>query len=68
MKDALYIITGISRLSGEREAISLPTSKQQALARLETYRSKRRHREAAAFTRLKVERLQPIQLTLNFTE
>lgn len=66
MKEPLYHITGVSRLTGSRESVSLPMEKLQALALLEAEKQRRRNRRHAAYTRLKVEKITSTQLTLNF--
>lgn len=66
MKEPLYHITGVSRLTGARESVSLPMGKLQALDRLEAEKQRRRNRSRAAYTRLKVEKIMPTQLTLKF--
>lgn len=61
MKQPKFIITGKSRLIGSREAISRPMELEMAKSCLE--RMKKKH---AAYTRCRVERIQPTQLMLNF--
>ena len=61
-----YVVTGISRLTGERQEISLPTTEEHARALLESELKKRKGRKKPAFLRLRVERKQPVQLKINF--
>lgn len=68
MKQARYILTGISRLTGAREQISRPMAEEEARALLENKKRTRRHRAHTAYTRLRAERMQPIQLTLKFKD
>lgn len=62
-----WVVTGISRLTGYRDEISRPMSEQEARARLERELQNRRHQKFPAYTRLRVEKRLPIQLTLNFS-
>lgn len=66
MKTENYVITGVSRLTGEREEISRPMTEEEARARLEREQESRRRQKYAAHVRLRVERRLPIQLNLNF--
>lgn len=68
MKQQQYVITGISRLTGTREVISRPMAHQEAEDRLRIERNSRRTRKQSAYTRLRVERVQPIQLTFKFQD
>lgn len=68
MKEAQYVITGISRLTGEREEISRAMTEPEARARLERELESRRRQKYAAHTRLRVERRLPIQLTFKFEQ
>lgn len=49
-----YVITGINRLTGDREAVSRAMEKEQAEATLRNVKAIGRRRRAA-YTRLKVE-------------
>lgn len=61
-----HVITGISRLTGEREEISRAMTEPEARARLERELESRRQQKNAAYTRLRVERRYPVQLTIRF--
>lgn len=61
----VYYISGINRLSGRRERCSAYMSKAAAEERLAALRKERRPRRA--FSRLRVARKEPIQLTLAFS-
>lgn len=63
-----YVITGINKLTGEREEISRPMNEQEAMERLEREIANRRYQRYPAHVRLRVEKRLPIQLTLNFNE
>lgn len=63
-----YVITAISKLSGTRVEISGPMSEDAARLRLEKELASRKRQKYAAYTRLRVERRQPVQLTLQFDE
>lgn len=68
MKERQYHITAINNLSGEREAISHPMALTQCQERLQRERDNRRHQRYQAHSRLRIEEVLPVQLTLNFTE
>lgn len=68
MKQQKYVITGLSRLTGVREVISRPMAQLEAEERLRIERKSRRTRKQSAYTRLRVERVQPIQLTFKFQD
>lgn len=61
-----YVITGINVLTGLREALSLPMTKDDADNRLRS--EKQRRTKNRAYRWLRVDRLQPVQLTLKFDE
>lgn len=63
-----YVITGINKLTGEREEISRPMDEQEAIDRLEREIANRRYQRYPAHVRLRVEKRLPVQLTLNFNE
>lgn len=65
-RQIFYCITGISRLSGQREELSGPMLKEQAQARLERYRENTKWQKYPTYTRVRVEQLLPVQLTLPF--
>lgn len=63
-----FIITGRSRLDGNRVQISRPMTHEEALARLDREVQNRKRQKYPAYTRLKVERLEAVQLCLNFDQ
>lgn len=68
MKDEIFVITGVNALTGQREEISRPMTKEDAEARLERELESRKRQRYAAHKRLRVELRLPIQLTINFNE
>lgn len=66
MNQPQFVITGISRLTGEREEISRPMDKDEAQVRLDREIENRKRQKYPAYTRLRVERRLPVQLTINF--
>ena len=68
MKQRLYIITGISRLTKERVQISRPMGKEDAQERLSRELESRKHQKYAAHTRLRIEPLVAVQLTIQFKD
>lgn len=66
MNKPQYVITGISRLTGEREEISRPMDEDEAQVRLDRELENRKRHKYPAYTRLRVERRLPVQLTINF--
>lgn len=68
MKEPKYIITGINQLTREREQLSRPMSEREASERLQREVANRKCQRHAAHTRLRMERLDAVQLTLNFNE
>lgn len=65
-KTTFYCITGISRLSGQREELTGPMLKEQAQARLERYKENTKWQKYPSYTRVRVEQLLPVQLNLPF--
>lgn len=63
-----YVITGISRLTGEREEISRPMSKEEAYQRLEREEASRSMHRHPSYTHLRVQRRLPVQLLIPFDE
>lgn len=63
-----FIITAKNMLTGKREAISRPMGEQAASDRLIQEVSARKGKTHLPHTRLKVERVQPRQLELLFTD
>ena len=68
MKDLLYVITAISRLTGDRVEISGPMTKDMAEQRLAREVESRKRQRFPTYTRLRVERRLPTQLTIKFDE
>ena len=50
--DTLYVITGISRLTGEREACSIPIHKSTARLLLQRWKSKPAHKRDYLYLRV----------------
>lgn len=63
-----YVVTAVNRLSGVREEISGPMSEEQARQRLDREIANRSRQRYQPYTRLRVERRLPVQLTLQFSE
>lgn len=61
-----YVITGINKLTGEREEISRPMEEDEAMQRLEREIASRKYQRYQSHVRLRVERRLPIQLCINF--
>lgn len=68
MKQRQYIITGINRLTKERDQISRAMSKEEAQERLSRELENRKHQKYAAHTRLRIEPLAAVQLTIQFKD
>lgn len=68
MKEPVYIITGINQLTRQREQLSRPMSEKEASERLQREVANRKFQRHAAHTRLKMERLEAVQLTIRFDE
>lgn len=68
MKQRQYIITGINRLTKERDQISRAMSKEEAQERLSRELENRKHQKYAAHTRLRIEPLVAVQLTIQFKD
>ncbi|MEE1348051.1 MAG: hypothetical protein U0K36_09260 [Bacteroidales bacterium] len=63
-----WIITGVNRLTHQREQLSRPMDKQEASERLQREVANRKFQRYQPYTRLKMERLEAVQLTLQFKE
>lgn len=68
MKQPEYVITGVNQLTGQREELSRPMGFEEATARLERERLSRKFQRYQPHKRLRVERVQPIQLTFKFED
>lgn len=66
MKEPRYIITGRNELTKQWEQLSRPMSKEEAQQRLEREIQNRRNQRYAAHTRLRIELLDAVQLTIQF--
>ncbi len=66
MEGQKWIITGTNRLTRKREQLSRPMEAQEAAERLQREVANRRYQRYQPYVRLKVERLEAVQLTLNF--
>lgn len=67
-KEPKYIVTGVNRLSRQRQPVCRPMGKDNALQLLSRYRQDRSHRGHKPYLRLRLERVQPIQLTIQFPD
>lgn len=68
MTGQTFIITGINKLTRMREQLSRPMPKEQAEQRLQREIANRKFQRYQTHTRLKVERLEAVQLTINFPD
>lgn len=68
MKREEFVITAISRLTGDRVEISGPMPHDAAVARLQRELDSRRRQRYPIYTRLRVERRLPVQLTIKFND
>lgn len=68
MEAKKWIITGVNRLTHQREQLSRPMDEQEASERLQREVANRKFQRYQPYTRLKMERLEAVQLTLNFKE
>lgn len=68
MNEPKFIITGINQLTHLREQLSRPMSEQEASERLQREVANRKFQRHSAHTRLKMERLDAVQLTINFND
>ena len=63
-----WIITGVNRLTHQREQLSRPMDEQEASERLQREVANRKFQRYQPYTRLRMERLEAVQLTLQFKE
>lgn len=68
MNPLQYIITGVNRLTGQRDQISRPMTEEEAQLRLERERASRKYQRYQPHTHLKVERLEARQLKIQWKE
>lgn len=62
----VWVISGISRLTGERQEISRAMTRDKANSKLEQVKIEWARVKKPAYTRLRVERRLPTQLYLEF--
>lgn len=62
----VWVISGVSRLTGERQEISRAMTRDQAKRRLEQTKIEWARVKKPAYTRLRVERRLPTQLYIEF--
>ena len=67
-KESKYIVTGVNRITGERQAICRPKSRTDAQLLIDRWHQDKGHRGHKPYLRLRLERVQPIQLTIQFPE
>lgn len=68
MKDERFVITGVNSLTGCREELSRPMTREAAEERLQREIESRRRQRYAAHKRLRVELRLPVQLTIKFSD
>lgn len=68
MDTTKWIITGVNRLTQQREQLSRPMDAQEAAERLQREVANRKYQRYQTYTRLKIERLDAVQLTLQFND
>lgn len=66
MGNEKWIITGVNRLTRQREQLSRPMDEQEASERLQREVANRKYQRYQPHTMLKIERLEAVQLTLQF--
>lgn len=64
----VWVISGVSRLTGERQEISRAMTKDQANTMLEQTKIEWKRVKKPAYTRLRVERRLPTQLYIEFND
>lgn len=68
MKQPEFVITGVNQLTGQREELSRPMGFEEATTRLEREKQSRKFQRYQPHKRLRVERVQPVQLTIKFDD
>lgn len=63
-----FIITGFNKLTRTREQLSRPMSEMEASERLQREVANRKYQRYQPYSRLKMQHLDAVQLTLNFKE
>lgn len=66
--DGHFIITGVNTLTGQRDQLSRAMGEEEARERLQREVVARKGQRYAAHKRLRVERLEAVQLTINFDD
>lgn len=68
MNPLQYIITGVNRLTGLRDQLSRPMTEEEAQLRLEREQANRKYQRYLPYTKLKIERREARQLTIEWKE
>lgn len=68
MSEPKFVITGRSTLTGCRDQLSRSMGEQEARDRLDRELQNRKYHKHPAYTQLRVERLEAVQLTINWNE
>lgn len=68
MEKEKWIITGVNRLTRQREQLSRPMNEEEASERLQREVANRKFQRYQPHTRLRIERLEAVQLTLQFKD
>lgn len=68
MKHEKWIITGVNRLTHQREQLSRPMNEEEASERLQREVANRKYQRYQPHIRLRIERLDAVQLTLQFND
>lgn len=68
MKQEQFVITGVNQLTGYREELSGPMTREQAEQRLEREKANRQYQRYQPHKRLRVEKRLPTQLTIQFQD
>lgn len=68
MNTCKWILTGVNRLTHQREQISRPMTEHEASDRLQREIASRKFQRYKPHTSLRMERLEAVQLTLQFKE
>lgn len=63
-----WVITAVSKLSGQRETISGVMTRTEAMERLDRENLNRRYQRYKPYTRLRIEWQQPIEGFLHFDQ
>lgn len=63
-----YVITAVNMLTNHREEISRPMDREEAELRLKREIENRKYQRWKSHKRLRIEQVQPVQMTINFDE